>query len=114
MPSGQRLPKRLHIGALTYTVSDDKTRMLEACREQGTDLLGHTDHARATILLERKAADCVKRDTLLHEALHVITDTCGLAAEWGEKDEGYIRRITPHLLAALRDNPELVAYLVAD
>jgi hypothetical protein len=108
------LPKRLHIGALTFTVTEDQRLLHEARSNDLSDLQGQTDFTLARILLDPRQADCMKRDTLLHELLHVCCNTAGLADEWGpDREEQTVRRLTPHLLAAIRDNPKLLAYLTA-
>jgi hypothetical protein len=106
------LPTELKAGALTYRISDNRDEMLAACRNELADLLGHTDRRRCVILIEPDQADCQKRDTLLHETLHIVADLAGLADEWGaKKEETTVSRLSPVLLQVLRDNPKLLAYL---
>lgn len=114
MPSVPRLPPVLHVGALVYTVTTDRQVWLEASVRESNEVYGFTDHLTASIVLDPKQADSVRRDTLLHEVIHCCNETSGLAAELGsEWDERIARRLTPVLLATLRDNPRLVAYLTA-
>lgn len=106
------LPNKLKIGPYTYRVSQDRTEMLERCRTEATDLLGHIDHRHLTILIEPTQAETQKQDSLLHEALHAICEMTGLSAEWGEeREEATVRRLSPALLALLRDNPRTITYL---
>lgn len=53
------------------------------------------------------------RDTVLHEALHACLFATGLNLGDGE-EERLVAALSPVLLAALRDNPALVAYLRSD
>jgi hypothetical protein len=59
------------------------------------------------------------QDTLLHEILHMIegfnlTTQAYLAKKTAmELEETIIRHWTPSLIAVLRDNPELVDYLLS-
>lgn len=106
------LPRKVHVGALTYRVTDDRSTLLETCRAESIDVVGHTDHNRALIVLDATQAPCQRRDSLLHEVLHTIAETTGLAFEWGtEREEQIVRRLAPVVLAVLRANPQLVAYL---
>lgn len=60
--------------------------------------------------IEVRATQCHQQqaDTLLHEAFHAIDHElhCGMS-------EPQIRRMATGALALLRDNPDLVAFLVA-
>jgi hypothetical protein len=104
-------PRAIRVGPLVYTVSEDRTQLLEAVRAEQSGLLGITDHSAATITLDKRQAPCMKRDTLLHEVLHCLTQTTGIADELGDNEEGVVRRLAPALLGVLRDNAKLVAYL---
>jgi hypothetical protein len=64
-------------------------------------------------VIEPGQEDGQKRDSLMHEALHALFAMLGLDQEWGTKTEGYVTRLSPALLALLRDNPDLVGYLTA-
>lgn len=107
-----KLPKTVHVGALTYSITDDRAALLERCFEDLSRLLGSTDHVTCSIVIDDRLVEGQKRDTVLHEVLHTVISNCGLSDEWGvDKEEGIVRRITPGILAVLRDNPDLVAYL---
>lgn len=110
-----RLPRTIRVGALRYRVISNRDAMNAVCREQSSDLLGSTDAVKLIITLEPTQAPDQLADTLLHEVLHTLTDVSGLQSEWGaEKDESVVRRLTPHLLALLRQNPTLVTYLTTE
>lgn len=53
-----------------------------------------------------------ERDTLLHELLHAIWAHTGLSYE-DDEQERVVGALAPWLLGALRDNPRLVAFLLA-
>lgn len=108
------MPKRIHIGSLTYRVTTDKASVDAACREEGTDLYGRTHHGRLTIALDPTTTDPKQREVLLHEALHCLTEKAGITAELGaQQEEKLVDRIAPLLLDLLRTNPALVDYLRA-
>ena len=76
-------------------------------------VLGSTDHDQLVIVIDGRAPGGVRRDTLLHELLHVVTEITGLHFKWGdERDEEIVRRLSPILLELLRRNPDAVAYLM--
>lgn len=56
-------------------------------------------------ILDEQAAQS-ERDTVLHEVMHVADTYLAL-----KMTEGQVQRLTVALLGAIRDNPELVAYL---
>jgi hypothetical protein len=107
-------PKRVKVGPHDVRVVATRRAMDRLCREEGEDLLGHFSSQRLEILVDPAQAKSQERDTLLHELLHAIFDTSGLAHSWQNADEeDAIRRISPLLLDVLRSNPKLVEYLVA-
>lgn len=107
-------PKRIVVGPFTYRVTHDRATMNARCRTEGGDLMGSAEHRSLTIDLDPDQAPGQKRDTVLHEVLHTITEMTGLALVWGNDDEDFIRRISPVLLDVLRRNPKLVGFLTAD
>lgn len=109
-----RLPSHIHVGPLSYEVTQDRTAWLEAAVREGSEVYGTTDHAKCLIVVDPKQVLGQRRDTLLHETLHCLTEITGLASELGpDNDERLVRRLTPMLLDVLRNNPRLVAYLMA-
>ena len=98
-------PPRIHIGPHTHAVEYDPD--LYTSGE-----FGKRDGNRARITLCPGQSPTILRDTLLHEVLHGVLDVTGIAHELGdEKEERYVRRLTPALLDLLRRNPRLVALL---
>lgn len=108
------LPRTVHVGPMTYTVTTDKTDLLKATVDQRSPLFGWSCERTQVIGLDPNQADGSKRDTLLHECLHQINVLTGLVVDWDrEEEEKIVRRLTPALLDLLRRNPKLVAYLTA-
>lgn len=69
-----------------------------------------------TILLSPGCDPLVERETMLHEALHAIWNQTLLDKLYPDEEpdspgEAIISTLAPRLLAVLRDNPQLVAYL---
>lgn len=109
-----RPPKKIRVGPYVYKVTCDRTTMNARCRNEGTDLMGSSEHRTLTIDIDPDQAAGQQRDTVLHEVLHTISEMTGLALVWGKDDEDFVRRISPALLDVLRRNPKLVEFLVAD
>ena len=104
---GANLPKVLHIGAATYDVKP---------KGRHFDLLGETDDNNTVIKIRTKNQSIAcQRDTLLHEAMHAIFWCSGMKNNEGfssDAEERIIRVLAPWLLALLRDNPDLLAFLL--
>ncbi len=111
---GVKLPRSVKVGPHTFKIRCDRKGMDKVCRSESSDLLGHTDTTHLSITIEPDQAPGQLRDTLLHELLHAICDTTGLAHSWEQSnEEDAIRRISPMLLDTLRSSPKLVEFLVA-
>lgn len=101
------LPRTLTVGPVRYRV----TTRPKAVAKMGQEQLGCCNPDRATITLHPDQPATVMRESLLHEALHAVTDLVGVAADLGAgKDERLVRRLAPALLSLLRDNPDAVTY----
>lgn len=102
-----KLPKRIKICHQTWRI--EPVRLLF----EGDDLLngepmyGRTIRAKTLIQIATHPSKGQRRDTLLHEILHAIIGNTTLKGD----EEKLVRQVTPYLLGALRDNPDLVAYL---
>lgn len=98
-------PRKIRVGPHLYTVVRDKETARHA------EAFGLTDVRRMQVLIDPDQSTGALRDTLLHECLHAVFNVTGLGQEWGsEKDEAIVTRVTPALLALLRDNPQAVAF----
>lgn len=108
------IPESVHVHPFDYTISTDRTELLEACLAQETDLAGQADHKRLRILLDEEAAPAYVAEVLVHETLHAMMTVSGLLSEIGaDEEERIVNRLAPVLLALIRDNPDLLAYLTA-
>lgn len=70
---------------------------------------GECRHAECELLVSKKQAVAQERDTLWHELFHFCDEELRTRMK-----EGQIRRLSTLTLAVLRDNPDLIAYLLAD
>jgi hypothetical protein len=65
------------------------------------------------IAIDDDLGDTVEKETVLHELMHAIWHFTHLDKKYTDEDEEAVAwTMAPRLLALLRDNPELVAYLV--
>lgn len=105
------LPQRIKVGPLTYKVA----------YWTNEDLHGHGDilyygrcmKPTCTIYLRPGLADCRLREVLVHELLHAAFDVTGLDQQEGANEEATVSALAYPILAILRDNPDLVAFLTA-
>jgi hypothetical protein len=105
------LPQQITIGALTYTVTDAVADHNQSVVDERVDTYGSINYGTGRIILDPKQLAQHKRQALLHEVLHGCLHETAQHHKWEEKA---IRLIAGPLLATLRRNPDLVAYLLAD
>lgn len=113
-------PTRLRVGAHVYSVHWDEvswSRLRE--REDGLGaLMGRAAHHTSEIFIKPDLSPSQKRDTLLHEVMHCIISV-GVGVHMAnikdvsDLEEYVVSSTTPWLLAVLRDNPPILAYLLA-
>lgn len=99
-------PTSLRIGHARYTVTSDKA----GCKARKAE--GRSSGNKLAIILRGDRPHDAEADTLLHEVLHQCLFQSG---QGGMADqEAFVLAVTGPLLGALRDNPELVAYLLTE
>lgn len=95
-------------------IGPHRWRIKRSAIDADPDLYGRTVERRLTILLAPGSAPSQLRDTLVHELLHAIWSQCALGDLTDDDgQERVVGSLAPWLLGALRDNPELVAFLTA-
>lgn len=105
------MPTRLRVGPYVYTVSQDVAKLQAHEREKKGAFSGYTDSSCLEIVIGPDEPVASQRETLWHEVKHAVIHLFG---EYGKmSDETYVRRTAPMELAVLRDNPALIAYLLA-
>lgn len=87
-------------------------RIADASRKEGEPLYGLYHDGEIIIDPEIRHV----RDTLLHETLHAIIAQTGLSESpgplHGDAEEQVVRALTPLLLHVLRENKNLIQFLV--
>jgi len=109
-----KLPARVKIGSQIWEISEQK-------RKHSMDNhFGVTNSKDNSIVIDADCADSMKRTTLFHELLHAIAVTFGGSlnpnkwADFAEAEHYWIGLYEEPVIAMLRDNPDLVAYLLHD
>lgn len=79
--------------------------------------LGELRGAELELAVDPEQADDQLADTVLHELLHAVIGQTSLWSEGGPLtdpavEEVVVAALTPWLLGIVRDNPDLVAFLV--
>lgn len=111
------VPGRLRIGHLTYTVLLDNAVVDEECVRSQRNLSGYSSSGEQRIAVRADLPPDYRAEVVLHEVLHQCLRVSGVdpdqdaAAGLKDVEERAVNAIAGPLLAALRDNPALTAYL---
>lgn len=114
-------PTQLRIGHLNYTVTIDRTALDRETAEQGIPRRAGASHSATQLIeLTDDMAPDYAAETLLHEILHQCLRVTAVDPDNDAKagldnvEERAVSAIAGPLLSALRDNPELITYLLGD
>ncbi len=81
----------------------------------GQVMLGASNLETLSFIIRPGQAPVIERDTALHEMVHLLIQSSSLNDMLPKaNEEGFVARFTPMLLMALRDNREMVAYLLCE
>jgi hypothetical protein len=105
----KRLPKFIKLGSLTYKVVRHR---------KSTKDLGETDFNKRVVHIWKQEA-CELPNTLLHECIHVVLEDVIQSIMSDKKsvedfEEDLVRLVTPRFMQLLRENPELLSYLLQE
>ena len=101
-----QIPGEIKVGPYVYTVT-----LHEALEDDG--LRGVSDTDLHYIRLNPKNPPALQRSTLLHECMHAVAASAGIGGGEKLQQEDFITRVEAPLTSLLRDNADLVAYLIA-
>lgn len=110
MPKQPRLPDAIAVGPYSYRVT------LKSAREMvrnGEQLLGTCDSDAFEIGIVKSLRKAKKREVLMHEVLHACHYLAGRNPEDKMTGEQFVEATVHALLQILRENPDLVYYLIA-
>lgn len=105
-----RMPTEITVGPFVYRVTsawDDYTQLGE-----DPDCYGHTNHKSLVITINPRLAYASMAETLWHEIKHVVCRVIGFTDGNEMKEELWVNATASMEWAALRANPDLVAFLL--
>ena len=108
------LPASVKIGSQIWSLSEQDRKTA-----YDDEVYGFTNDREYVIVIDAGMAFGVKRTTLLHEILHAIRFTFGgsfkpaKSTEYLDWEHYFIGLYEEPLIMVLRDNPEVLAYLMA-
>lgn len=109
-------PQQIIIGTSAYVVHWDQESWDQLKLDNNglsSGLFGRTTITTEEIWIRPDTSLNQQADTLLHEVMHACYNTAGVALDgYDDQEEGHIATLTPWLLLAMRDNPDLVSYLL--
>lgn len=105
-------PASVKVGPYVYSVGMDEAKIRQFEHERQAGFSGHSDHGALEIHIDPHNAPAYQRETLWHEIKHCVLRLSGFEGKASEED--IICRTSPMELAVLRDNPDLVRYLLDD
>lgn len=106
-----RLPSRVMIGSQVWEISEQKRK------HAMENHYGLTNGKDNTIIIDAELSLSMKRTTLFHELLHAIRITFGGSltpnkwVDFFEAEHYWIGLYEEPVVAMMRDNPDLVAFL---
>jgi hypothetical protein len=109
------LPASVKIGSHHWSVTEVKRK-----NQPDGEHYGFTNDKDASITIDSEMPESIKRVTLVHEILHAIRFTFGgsyspsKGTTYEEWEHYFIGLYEEPMTMVLRDNPELVKYLLAD
>lgn len=106
------MPKHVKVGPFTYLVTSDWQDY--ARLGEDPDCYGHTDHKALVITINPRLSYGSAAETLWHEVKHVACRVAGIIDGTEMKEEPWVNATASMEWAALRDNPDLVAYLLSE
>jgi len=100
---------KVKIGPVEYKIVFGQDGLVEEALAEGMKLdcfLGFCDYIDSKILITDQCSSINQKVTVIHEVLHACLFHIGCGDE-----EDLVTRLSPVLLAALRDNKKLVEFL---
>lgn len=106
-----QVPAEASVGYLTVRIETSPDAVLRAFAEHNEVLYGRYDERTATIMVDTNCHLDVLKETLVHELLHaIIKQTNSTMSD--DDEESLVRSLSPLLYGVLKNNPQLVDYLM--
>lgn len=106
--SGTEMPRLVLVGPHVYQLRFVSGLM----HEDGTALLGQCLTDQLRIELEEDQPESLLRETVLHELVHAIAAQYSINED-GKEEEEWASALGVGMLAVLRHNPQLTAWIVS-
>lgn len=114
-------PESIKLGSHTWTIEFDEHELVRTSRLDGTDKHGICLHSEHRIIIEDRRPLTAMQETLVHEILHACVWTGRILfviADCKEEDDSVEERVVASLsgilLDALKENPEVFAWIYTD
>lgn len=116
-----RIPRKVKIGVHTWRVKTGKRQALKFKLETDESTVGYCERRTLRIGLDTSVPKQIVRESMMHEVLHAVFACCGMPLDDPmptfdddkmQPEEFVVKLMSPVLLGVLRDNPELVAFLL--
>ena len=98
-----KLPASIRVGAHDYTVCAVDGKAFDVAAN------GDCDHDEVMIRIRKRMRRTKTQEILLHEVLHACLYPLDL-----KNEERFVEKMAPELLQVLKNNPNLVRYLVEE
>lgn len=108
------LPARIRVGPFVYTVETRHEQLRGAERSASSALHGSTEHRELRMLLDTSTPLAQQQDTLWHEVKHCVNYLAAFGGRDKLGEEDVVTRTASLELMVLRDNPTVVAFLLAE
>lgn len=114
------MPESVVIGPHTFALEVNTAKVDAECVASQRRILGYTDIGGLRIYLTGAPVlvGTMLREVVVHECLHAIWDEQGLSYAMRQNtaytEEALIQQCDTAVLALMRDNPALVAWLTAE
>jgi hypothetical protein len=117
MAERPKRPTKVLVGGLVYRVKYDEASLKAAKARELEDLNGHCANDQLLITVDGSMAEPNVREILLHEILHACHWAAGAPLTLMKEDdpeEGLVRVLSPRLMGVLRNNPDVLEYLLGE
>ena len=110
------IPEKIKVGTQVWTIVEHTSKEDGMLYE---DNYGYTLERRNMIVLDKDASDTRKKQVLMHEILHAIRFTFFTGSKMAAKlsfedtEHYFIGMYEETLLMVLKDNPDLLTYLIS-
>jgi hypothetical protein len=107
------LPSHVRVGPYLWEVVTGHDALTPVTRKEGSMVYGWTLPREQRMIIAPDLGFDFERETFLHELMHCCAHL-GCFAEDDLGEEEWIARTSPWLFSVLKDNPEVLEYLLEE